>query len=131
MIRFSSDSGTTSAIVAERHQPHGTDQEVAQMRRGTLAVAEALADLPGQLEGDARPAEIAAGIGATRPSRVDDNGRLGKVGADRVVVGHDQLDAELAASSASRKAEIPQSTVTISAEGFSAASRRRASALTP
>jgi len=34
--------------------------------------------------------------------------------ADRVVVGHDQLDAQLARQLGSRTADIPQSTVTIS-----------------
>ena len=80
----------------QRDQAHGPDQEVAEVGRGALAVAEALADLPGQLERDARPAQIAARIGAARQPRVDDHVRLRQARADRVVVGHDQLDAQLA-----------------------------------
>ncbi len=66
ITRFSSDSGTMSAIVARATRPSEPDQEVAQVRRGAFAVAEALADLPGQLERHARPAEVGAGVAAAR-----------------------------------------------------------------
>ena len=49
-----------------RDQAQGPDQEVAEMGRGLLAVAEALADLPGELEGDPRAAEVAARIECCR-----------------------------------------------------------------
>ena len=66
------------------------------MGRRLLAVAEALADLPGQLERHRRAAEVAERVAAPRQPRVDDHVGLGQLGADRVVVGDDQLDAQLA-----------------------------------
>lgn len=53
------------------------DQVIAQMRRRLLAVAEALANLPGQLEGDRRAAEIAEGIRASGQPGMDQNVGLG------------------------------------------------------
>ena len=77
-------------------QAERPDQEVAEVGRGLLAVAEALADLPGELERDPRAAEVAAGVGAAGQARMDDHVGRRELGADRVVVGDDQLDAQLA-----------------------------------
>ena len=80
----------------QRDQSQGTDQEFAEVGRGPLAVAKALADLPGQLERDRRAAQIGAGLMAAGQAWVDDRVGLRQRPADRVVVGDDQLDAQLA-----------------------------------
>ena len=79
----------------QRHQADRLDQEVAEVGRRFLAVAEALADLPGDLERHAGAAEVGAGIAAPLEPGVDDHVRLGQLGADRVVIGDDELEAQL------------------------------------
>ena len=79
-----------------RHQADRLDEEVAEVGRRLLAVAEPLADLPGQLERHAAAAKLAERIGAPGQPRVDQDVGLGEVQAEGVVVGHDQLDAQLA-----------------------------------
>ena len=86
----------------QRHQADRPDQEVAEVRRGLLAVAEALADLPRELERHAGAAEVAAGVAAPGQPGVDDHVGLGQVGADRVVVGHDRTRGPAPAPAAPR-----------------------------
>ena len=73
MTRFSSESGTMSAIVASATRPMRSHQVIAEVRRRPFAVAEALADLPGQLERHPRAAEVAAGVPAAGQARMDDH----------------------------------------------------------
>ena len=76
-------------------QSQRTHQKVTQVRRGPLAVAKTLADLPGQLERHGRAAEIGAGGMAAGQARMDDRVGPRHRRADRVVIGDDQLDAQL------------------------------------
>ena len=95
MMRFSSISGNDVRDRGHRHQAQGLNQEVAKMGRGLLAVAKALADLPGELERHSCAAEVAAGVGAAGQARMNQHVGRREIGPDRVVVGHDQLHAQL------------------------------------
>ena len=78
--RFSSAERDDVGDGGQRHQADRPDQEIAEVGRGFLAVAEALADLPRQLERHAGAAEVAAGIAAARQPGVDDTSASGKLG---------------------------------------------------
>ena len=95
-MRFSPAERHDVGHRGQRHQADRADQEVAEVGRGLLAVAEALADLPGELERHPRAAEVAAGVPAAVEPGMDDHVGLGQVVPDGVVVGHDELDAQLA-----------------------------------
>ncbi len=69
------------------------------MRRSFLAVAKTLADLPGDLERHPRAAEVGKRVATARPSRMDDDVGLGPLRSRRVVVGHEELEPELASES--------------------------------
>ncbi len=56
-----------------------------------------LGDGPGELEGDARAADVRVRILRAGDARVDHRERLGELGLHRVVVGDDQVEPDLAA----------------------------------
>ena len=77
-------------------QPHGLEREVSHPRADLLRPAGLLAQRPGQLEGHARAAQLAEGIGAARQPRMNDRRGLGERGPGLVMIGDDQFQAELA-----------------------------------
>ena len=88
MTRFSPTSGTTSASVpmAAILTNAGSQRRVPGLRAQRLH----------QLQRDADAGQVLVGIGAVVPLRVDHRQRLRQLGVGLVVVGDDQIDAELA-----------------------------------
>ena len=107
----------------KRHETQRSDQKVAQMRRRSLAVAKRFAHLPRELERNPRAAKIASGIGTSRQPRMNNRVRLRQLATDRMMIGDDQLNSQLAPRRASLIADMPQSTVTINEAWRSCASR--------
>ena len=99
----------------QRHQADRPDEEVAEVGRGLLAVAEALADLPGELERHPRAAEVGARVGAARRA-AGGRSRRPRGARSPIVWWSVTISSRPSsrASSASATAEIPQSTVTTS-----------------
>ena len=87
MMRFSPTSGTTSASVPIDGDLH----EGRQPRRLARSRAERLH----QLQRDADAGEILVRIGAVVALRIDDRARIRQLGVRLVMVGDDQIDAEL------------------------------------
>ena len=75
-------------------QSDGLEEEIAHPRADLLRAAGLLAQRPGQLEGHARAAQTAEGIGAAGQPRMDDRRGLGQTGAGLVMIGDDQVQAE-------------------------------------
>ena len=81
---------------AQGGQPDGLEQEILHPRGDPLGPAGLLAEGPGQLQGHARAAQAAERIAAAGQPRMDDGRGVGQLRARLVVVGDDQLDAQLA-----------------------------------
>ncbi len=88
MTRFSPTSGTTSASVPMA--------AILTKPGSQLVAAGAAAERLHQLQRDADAGEVLVGIRAVVPLRVDDGERGRQLGVRLVVVGDDQIDAELA-----------------------------------
>ena len=67
----------------EGDEVHGLEEELSEVGRGAFAVAEGLADLPGELEGDAGAAEVGEGVIRAGQPGVDDDVGLGQPGPAR------------------------------------------------
>ena len=94
-----------------------------------LAAAELLGDRPSQLVRHQGAGRILVGIGRLQ-RRVHDGDGIRQGPARLVMVGDDQIDAELRATSAASNAAMPQSTV-ISRRVPASAKDRTASQLRP
>ena len=90
------DQGHHVGHSSQGGQPDGLQQEIAHPRADFAGPAGLLAQGPGQLEGHARAAQVAERIAAAGQAGMDDGRRLGQLRRRLVVIGDDQLQAELA-----------------------------------
>ncbi len=81
---------------ADRGQSNGPHQEGAHLRGGFFAVAQPLANSPGELERDADAAQVAERIARAGKPRMHEARRLRQGGTDLVMVGDDKLQAQFA-----------------------------------
>ena len=81
---------------ADRGQADGRHQKVPQRLADALGLAGPLAEGPGQLERHARAAQAAERIAVPRQPRMDDRRRVRQSRGELVVIGDDQLQAQLA-----------------------------------
>ena len=81
---------------AQRGQTHRLDKKILHSRADAFGPAGLLAQGPGQFHGHARAAQSAEGIIAAGQTRMDDGRGRGQPRARLVMVGDDQLDAQLA-----------------------------------
>ena len=79
----------------ERDHAERLQEKLAKHRRGFFAVAEGFTDQPGEFERHPRAAEVGTRVADLADARVNDRRRVRKHRAGGVVVGDDQLDAEL------------------------------------
>ena len=86
------------AVLADQRHDVGerADRRDLDEARHQLVAAGAAAERLHQLQRDADAGQVLVGIGAVVPLRVDDGERRRQLGVGLVVVGDDQIDAELA-----------------------------------
>ena len=109
-MRFSPISGTTSASVPIAAILTNAGSQARLPRPGAQRLH--------QLQRDADAGEVLVGIGAVVALRVHHRARVRQLVVRFVMVGDDQIDAELARAARRFGARMPQSTETISLHAF-------------
>jgi hypothetical protein len=79
---------------SQRGEADGRFEKLTHRRRGAAAFTQPLADGPGQLERDPGTAEVAKRIRSSRQPRMDETRRIRQLSRERVMVGHNQLEAQ-------------------------------------
>ncbi len=102
--------GDDAVLADQRHHVgHGADRGELQERRQPLLPVEPLAQRLHDLEGDADARKVLVRVGAVGPLRVDHRQGRRQLGLRFVVVGDDEVDAELAGTA--RRLGAPDATV--------------------